>query len=171
MNWLVQMLWRRRLYNDLSAEMRQHLEEKIDDLVASGMSRKEAAHAARRTFGNRALLEEDSREVWRWSAIEGLLADIRYAFRVLRKSPGFTSVAVLTLALGIGVNTALFTAFDSLILRPRAVKDPEGLAFVFQTTLGDSHGRFSYPDYVYYREHNKSFSDLALNAFGMAVTS
>ena len=171
MNWLKQLLSRHRLYHDLSAEMQQHLDEKIEELVADGMSRKEAAHAARRAFGNLTLLEEDSREVWRWSAIEGLFADVRYALRVLRKSPGFTCIAVLTLALGIGVNTALFTAFDSLILRPRAVKEPEGLAFVFRTARGDSHGRFSYPDYLYYRDHNKSFSDLALNAFGMAVTS
>ena len=170
-NRLKQLIARRRLYSDLSEEMQQHLEEKIEELLASGMPRKEATAAARREFGNVTLIESDSREVWQWPAIESLFGDVRYAFRVLRKSPGFTCVAVLTLALGIGVNTAIFTAFDAIILRPRAVKDPDRLASVFRTTLGNHHGNFSYPDYLYYRDHSTSFSDLALFAFGMAVTS
>jgi predicted permease len=170
-NRLRQLISRRRLYSDLSEEMQQHVDEKIEELVANGMPRKKAAAAARRQFGNVTLIERDSREVWQWPAIESFFADVRYAFRVLRKSPGFTCVAVLTLALGIGVNTAIFTAFDAIILRPRAVKDPDRLAFVFRSTLGDPHGRFSYPDYLYYRDHTTSFSDLALFAFGMAVTS
>jgi macrolide transport system ATP-binding/permease protein len=170
-NRLKQLISRRRLYSDLSEEMQQHLDEKVEELVATGMSKKEANAAARRAFGNVTLIEEDSRSIWRWPSIESFFADVRYAIRVLRKSPGFTCVAVLTLALGIGVNTAIFTAFDAIILRPRSVKDPDHLAFVFRTALGDPHGRFSYPDYLYYRNHTTSFSDLALFAFGMAVTS
>jgi predicted permease len=170
-NGLKQLISRRDIYNDLSEEMQQHLDEKVEELVASGLPRKEAAAAARRAFGNVTLIEEDSRSIWRWPSIESFFGDVRYAFRVLRKSPGFTCVAILTLALGIGVNTAIFTAFDAIILRPRAVKDPDRLAFVFRTSLGESHGRFSYPDYLYYRDHTTSFSDLALFAFGMAVTS
>ncbi len=158
-NRLKQLFSRRRLYNDLFEELQQHLDEKVEELVASGLPRKEATAAARRAFGNVTLIEEDSRSIWRWPSIESLFADVRYAFRVLRKSPGFTCVAVLTLALGIGVNTAIFTAFDAIILRPRAVKDPGRLAFVFRSTLGDPHGRFSYPDYRYYRDHTTSFSD------------
>jgi hypothetical protein len=90
---------------------------------------------------------------------------------MLRKSLGFSTIAILTLALGIGVNTAVFTALDALVLRPRAVTDPDRLAFVFRATEDDLHGRFSYPDYLFYRDNNKSFSDLGLFAFGMAVTS
>ena len=171
MNWLTQLFSRRRIYDDLTDEIREHLEEKVEELVSSGMPRKEATAAARRAFGNVTLIEDDSRQVWRWSSIESFFADVRYALRVLRKNPGFTCVAVFTLALGIGVNTAIFTAFDALVLRPRAVKDPGSLVFVFRVILDDRRGGFSYPDYTYYRDHTTSFSDLALFAFGMAVTS
>jgi len=86
-NWLKPLSSRRRLYNDLSNEIQAHLEEKIEELVASGMSRKEAAAAARREFGNLTLTEEDSRAVWRWPGVEDMIDDIRYGLRVLRKSP------------------------------------------------------------------------------------
>ena len=171
MMWLQQLFSRRRLYNELSEEMHQHLEEKIEELVAAGMTRKEATAAARREFGNVTLIEEDSRAIWRWPSMEGLFADLRYGVRVLRKNPGFTCVAVLTLALGIAVNTTVFTAFDALFLRPRPVKDPDSLASIFRTTPGEPRGRFSYPDYIYYRDNSRSFSDLSLFATGMAVTS
>src|SRR5271168_2852542 len=100
MNWLKQLFSRRRLYNDLSDEMQQHLEEKIEELVANGMSRKEAAAAARREFGNVTLVEEDSRDVWRWPSFESFLADVRYALRMLRHNPVFTIVGLLTIAIG-----------------------------------------------------------------------
>src|SRR5712672_3622156 len=96
MSWLKQLFWRRRLYGDLSEEIREHIEEKTEELVGGGMSRKEAGAAARRAFGNVTLTEEDSRNVWRWPSAEEVLADVRYGLRALRHNPMFTVVALLT---------------------------------------------------------------------------
>jgi predicted permease len=171
MHWLKQLFSRRRSYADLSAEIHEHLDERIEALVAVGMTRKDAEHAARREFGNVTLVEREGREAWRFVWVDDLVSDVRFGLRMLRKSPGFAFIAVLTLALGIGINTVIFSAFDALIWRPRAVNEPQRLAIVFRTTPGEARGGFSYPDYLYYRDHGSSFADLGMFAYGMAVTS
>jgi hypothetical protein len=111
MTWVRRLFSRRRIFDDFSEEIREHLEEKVDELVAGGMSRKEAGAAARREFGKVALMERDGRAVWRWSWIEDFVSDVGYGFRGLRKNPGFASIAILTLALGMGANASIFTVF------------------------------------------------------------
>ncbi|HEV3458044.1 MAG TPA: permease prefix domain 1-containing protein, partial [Thermoanaerobaculia bacterium] len=98
MSWWRRLLSRRRLYAELSEEIRQHLEEKVEALLAAGLSRSEAERRARREFGNVALIEERSREVWRWPWLEALGADFRFGLRQFRKAPGFTATAVVILA-------------------------------------------------------------------------
>ncbi|MGB6683781.1 MAG: ABC transporter permease, partial [Candidatus Acidiferrum sp.] len=162
MNWLKQLFSRRRLYTDLSAEMRQHLEEKIDEFVAAGLPRKEASAAARREFGNLSLIENDSREVWQWPSIESFFADVRYALRVMRKNPGFSFITVLTLALGIGANTTIFSIVDSVFLRPLPVKDPGQLAVLgFRQGTGPLLTLFSIADFRDIRSQTTgAFSDM-----------
>jgi predicted permease len=159
MTWYKRLFSRRRLYNDLSGEIQEHLEEKIDELVASGMSRKEASVAACREFGNVNLVEEDSRAVWRWPSIESVFADVRYALRMLRKTPGFTLTAVTILALGIGSNTAVFSLIDALLLRSLAVPAPQELVHISFGPPGKP-GPLSGPMFDRLRERQGSFTDL-----------
>jgi putative ABC transport system permease protein len=159
MKWLKQLFSRRRLYNDLFAEMQQHLEEKIEELVAGGMPRREAGAAARRAFGNLTLIEHDSRSVWRWSSVEQLFANIRLGLRILRKNPGFAAVAVLTLALGIGANTAIFSLVYGALLAPLPMPHPEQLVMVWSKVDGERNV-VSPGDYLDWKQQNVVFQNL-----------
>src|ERR1700736_3201273 len=136
MSWFERLVWRRRLFGELSEEIQAHLEEKIEELVADGMPGKEAGAAARRAFGNVTLTEEDSRNVWRWPPVEELLADVRYGLRALRHNPMFTAVALLTIAIGIGANTAVFSVVNSVLLKPLNYPQPEELVALHQIAPG-----------------------------------
>ncbi|MGH9824817.1 MAG: permease prefix domain 1-containing protein, partial [Blastocatellia bacterium] len=172
MNWLAQlgrrwlMLIRSRQFDaDLDEETRLHRDLREQRLLASGISAKEAGYAARRRFGNRTVLRERSRDMWGWNWLEDALQDVRYGLRLLSKSPGFTTVAVLSLALGIGANTAIFTLINDLLLKPLPVRDPQQLISfgtaewggVIGGIPGGSLDLFSYEFYEQIRSHDEVF--------------
>lgn len=128
MSWFEQIFRRRNLDNDLAEEMRGHLEEKTEQLMRlENLSREQARTAALRAFGNPTLVQTRSREVWQWPALESLFADLKFAFRRLRKSPAFAATVLLTLAVGIGANTAVFSVVNSVLLQPLPYPDASRL--------------------------------------------
>jgi predicted permease len=158
MSWLEQLFSRRRRYDELSESIREHLDEKIEDMIDRGMTREEAERKARREFGNVTRIEERSREVWLWPTLESIVADVRFALRQLCKSSGFTATAVLTLALCIGANAVVFSLLNGLVLRPLNVPDGRNL---YQVEVGKGHSPgMSYPDYVDLRNRNRRFDGL-----------
>jgi len=124
---------RRDRDKDLDRELESHLDLEAQAQMESGLSPREARYAARRAFGNTTLVREDLRAIWTRLWLERLASHIKYAARSLRKNPGFTAIAVLTLALGIGANTAIFSAIDALMLRPLPFSSPDQLVRVYST--------------------------------------
>ena len=120
-----------------------------------------SAIAGSRELGNLTLAMEDVRATWGWTWVESIFADIRYSFRALRGQPAFVAVAVLSLALAIGANSAIFSFADALLLRPLPVNNPATLLDVSSTTPDDPLDGMSFPDYRDLREKSRSFSGLA----------
>jgi predicted permease len=142
----------------MEGELRSHIEHRADDLERSGLARAEAERRARIEFGGRERFKEEVRETFLGSFVEVLIQDVRYGLRVLRKSPGFTLTAVVTLALAIGANAVVFGILNGLILRPLSVPQAQDL-FMIERERGN--GNASYPDYLDLRDRNRSFDGLA----------
>jgi putative ABC transport system permease protein len=162
--WFKQLWTRRRIYRDLAEEIRQHLDEKAEALMAGGMTREVADRAARREFGNVTRIEERSREPWVFPFIEGLWGDLIYAVRQLRKNPAYALTAILTLALGIGTTTAVFSLVNAVLLRPLPFPEPDRLMWLSQqdhSLPGVAAEALSYPDYFDWRAQNHTFTGIA----------
>ena len=154
-----QLIHRRRAERELDEEIRAHLEMEIEINIADGMSPEKAQQAARRLFGSVALSKEDSRAMWGFRSLEIFWQDLRYGLRMLLKNLGFTTIAVLTLALGIGANTAIFTLLDKVLIRPLPVERPDQLV-TFVEDAGGEPAIFSYPQYAELRDRNEVLSGL-----------
>ena len=162
MNWWSR-LWRvRKMEERLDKELLFHLEEHAADLIARGVAPEEARRQARLALGGPEQVKEMCRDARGTRWLDDLLRDLRYGVRVLAKQPGFTAVAALALALGIGVNTAILSAVRGLVLRPLPAQRPEELVVPYWGRKTDAQvwGKFSYPNYLDLREQSTSFSEL-----------
>ncbi len=153
---------RSQIENDVEEELRSHIQYRADDLERGGLPRAEAERRARIEFGGYVRFKEESHEAMGGIFLDTVTQDVRFALRVLRKSPGFTLAAVVTLALAIGANAVVFGILNGLILRPLNVPQAENL---WGTMYGDNPGWQSYPNYVDLRDRNRSFESLAAFKF------
>src|SRR6266478_6832710 len=163
---LWKALWNRsQIESELDAEMRFHVESRAQDLLRSGLSREDAHRRARIEFGSIGSYQEKVRETRRVTWLEDFAQDLRYGWRVLRKNPGFAVVAVLTLALGIGANTAIFSVVYAVLLKPLPYAEPQQLFNVFeiQAEEGVKGTGWSYANFAQLRASNQIFSEMAGN--------
>jgi predicted permease len=151
----------RQLQAELAEELEAHRAMRQEQLERSGMTPTEAVHASRRALGNVTLASEDARNIWIWPWIESVGQDLRLGFRGLIKRPGFTLVAVLTMALGIGANTAVFSLLDASLLRVLPARDPHELVFLLDVQpKGRSINRFSSQTFERFRAESRSLAGL-----------
>src|SRR5690348_13384743 len=160
-SWSRALLRRTRFEGDMDTELRAHIEAYTEDLVRDGMLPEEALRRARIQFGGVERIKEECRESRGVHFVESLMQDLRFATRMLRKSPGFTAVAVLTLALGIGANTAVFSAVYGVLLQPLPYKNPSQLIVLNETTPRVGMVSVSYPNFLDWRNQSRTFSQFA----------
>ena len=161
MPWLGRIFARRRRYDDLSVSIQEHLNERVDELLEEGLLREVAELRARLEFGNVTLIEERGREVWQWPTLESIWVDVQFALWQLRKTPGMALLAILTLALGVGANTAMFTVIESVILRPLPYASSGRLVSIGPPSARPSFGSTSWLNYRDIRAQSKLLQDVA----------
>lgn len=156
--------WRLKDEMDLERELRSDLELEEEEQREKGLPPKDARHAARRAFGNEALIKEQTREEWGRMPFECLAQDIRYALRQITRNPGFAAITVFTLALGIGSTAAIFSIFDASLLRPLPFVDPRRLVVLYSSipALGyTGPGSLTDPDFLQWQQQNRVFDQIA----------
>jgi predicted permease len=160
------MRWRSRKsrQQDLEREVRSHLDLEAEEQRAAGLRSGDARYAAQRAFGNTALVQENTREMWGWGSLERLRADLSYALRTIRRSPGLTVVGVLSLALGIGANTAIFSLFDAVLVKSLPVREPDRLVYL-RGAGGDAE--LPYPVYSRLRDRTQTLEGLVASSSGV----
>ncbi len=155
------LLHKSRAEREMDEELRFHLEQQTEHNITNGMDPEEARFSALRTFGNVEQTKEECRDTWGSRFINELMQDLRYGFRQLRRNPGFTVVAVLTLALGIGANTAIFSVVNGVLLSPLPYPHPDRLVALYSRTAQFSNSSISYPNFLDWARDNHSFSAMA----------
>jgi predicted permease len=161
--WLRSLIHRHRLKAELNEELLDHIDRQIDYNLAHGMSKEEARLAAMRAFGNPALEREKALATWRWSDLEQIARDVRVGARMLRRSPGFTAIAILVMALGVGANVTLFTVVRNVLLKPLPFQDPDRLLMLYETSdRSVDYNAVAGGMYAEWKQLNRSFSSLGL---------
>ena len=157
MNWFSGLFGKRKREKELEEEVRSHLKMAARERVERGEPTKDAEHAVRREFGNVGLVKETARDIWGWRWVEDFVLDAQYGLRMLRRNRNFTAVAILSLALGIGANTSVFSLWNFVLMRPLAAPDAERITVASR----GGYPLFSYPDFRDYQDRNESFTALA----------
>jgi predicted permease len=164
-------LRRENLDDELEQELRSHIEMRVADNIAAGMTPEDARYDAQKRFGNSTILKEDTRESDVIGWLDTVVGDLRYAMRTLRKNPGYAIIAILTLALGIGVNTAFFSVVNGVLLNPLPYPQPDELVTLGESKPNFTNGSISFPNFVDWQKDNHAFSSMAIaRSYGFSLT-